>query len=165
MSSSAPIPIPKITNANQLAPIAGSIDADDDGSMVNLVSLVDYILSNKNSLDAEPAPLPASIKKARTPPLKKKWKRLIKKSQSMDDPWAEFHLEDIKTEKAKRHRYHSTKSTWIIDEVEVKMSTEVGKSHFSKPIQNVLTLTVVPCIVVIHFLRYTPLTRPASGYS
>ncbi len=129
--ASQPIAIPKInSNTSQLPPIAGSLD-EDDGSMVNLVSLVDFILQNKDSLDTntgtnknEPPP-PADIKKSRTPPLKKKWKRLIKKSLSMDDPWAEFHLEEVKTERAKRHRYHSTKQTWVIDEVEVKMASEV----------------------------------------
>ncbi|XP_072039957.1 eukaryotic elongation factor 2 kinase-like [Amphiura filiformis] len=123
--SSQPISIPgKVkTNFNSLPPIAGSID-DEDGSMVNLVSLVDFILQNKDTLNTNEPPQPATIKQARTPPLKKKWKRAIKKSLSMDDPWASFHLEDIKTERATRHRYHSTKQTWVIDEVNIKMATE-----------------------------------------
>lgn len=130
--SSQPIAIPstKVTNINSsLPPIAGSVD-DDDGSMVNLVSLVDYLLQNKDTLDTtsphEAPTVPVPIKKARTPPLKKKWKRAIKKSMSMDDPWMEFHLEDFPTERAKRHRYHSTKQTWVIDEVQIKMAKEVS---------------------------------------
>lgn len=33
------------------------------------------------------------------------WKHAIQKAKAMPDPWAEFHLEDIKTESCTRHRY------------------------------------------------------------
>lgn len=35
---------------------------------------------------------------------KEAWKHAIEKAKHMPDPWAEFHLEDIATERATRHR-------------------------------------------------------------
>lgn len=32
------------------------------------------------------------------------WRHAIQKAKQMPDPWAEFHLEDIETEHATRHR-------------------------------------------------------------
>lgn len=32
------------------------------------------------------------------------WKHAIEKAKAMPDPWAEFHLEDIKTESCTRYR-------------------------------------------------------------
>lgn len=37
-------------------------------------------------------------------PLQEAWKHAIQKAKHMPDPWAEFHLEDIATECATRHR-------------------------------------------------------------
>lgn len=36
--------------------------------------------------------------------LQEAWKHAIEKAKHMPDPWAEFHLEDIATERATRHR-------------------------------------------------------------
>lgn len=36
--------------------------------------------------------------------LQEAWKHAIEKAKHMPDPWAEFHLEDIATECATRHR-------------------------------------------------------------
>jgi hypothetical protein len=36
--------------------------------------------------------------------LQEAWKHAIEKAKHMPDPWAEFHLEDIATEHATRHR-------------------------------------------------------------
>lgn len=33
------------------------------------------------------------------------WKHAIEKAKAMPDPWAQFHLEDIKTETCVRYRY------------------------------------------------------------
>ncbi|KAK2097683.1 Eukaryotic elongation factor 2 kinase [Saguinus oedipus] len=42
----------------------------------------------------------------------------------MPDPWAEFHLEDIATERATRHRYNAVTGEWVDDEVLIKMASQ-----------------------------------------
>jgi elongation factor 2 kinase len=37
------------------------------------------------------------------------------------DPWANFDLNGLPTEKATRHRYNAVTKTWTLDEVIVKM--------------------------------------------
>lgn len=37
-------------------------------------------------------------------PSQEAWMHAIEKAKHMPDPWAEFHLEDIATERATRHR-------------------------------------------------------------
>lgn len=49
------------------------------------------------------------------------WIMAIKKAKDLSDPWASFHIEDIKTEFCIRHRYNPHKKTWTMDEVQVKM--------------------------------------------
>ncbi|KAL5019070.1 hypothetical protein ScPMuIL_004792 [Solemya velum] len=49
------------------------------------------------------------------------WLNAIRKARALDDPWAEFHLEELEVEKCTRHRYNALKKTWITDEVNVKM--------------------------------------------
>lgn len=49
------------------------------------------------------------------------WIMAIKKARDLSDPWASFHIEDIKTEFCIRHRYNPHKKTWTKDEVQVKM--------------------------------------------
>lgn len=39
------------------------------------------------------------------------WRHAIQKAKQMPDPWAEFHLEDIETEPAIRHRSVSALAT------------------------------------------------------
>uniref|UniRef100_A0A6Q2XQH3 Eukaryotic elongation factor 2 kinase n=1 Tax=Esox lucius TaxID=8010 RepID=A0A6Q2XQH3_ESOLU len=50
------------------------------------------------------------------------WNRLIEKAKSMPDPWAEFHLEEVKTEPCIRYRYNAIKAEWSQDTVHIKMS-------------------------------------------
>lgn len=55
---------------------------------------------------------------------KEAWKHAIEKAKHMPDPWAEFHLEDIITECATRHRYNAVTRQWLEDEVLVKMASQ-----------------------------------------
>ncbi|KAM6166871.1 eukaryotic elongation factor 2 kinase isoform 2-T2 [Erethizon dorsatum] len=55
---------------------------------------------------------------------KEAWKHAIEKAKHMPDPWAEFHLEDIATERATRHRYNAVTGEWLEDEVLIKMSSQ-----------------------------------------
>ncbi|XP_056390767.1 eukaryotic elongation factor 2 kinase isoform X2 [Hyla sarda] len=52
------------------------------------------------------------------------WKHAIQKAKQMPDPWAEFHLEDIETEHAIRHRYNAVSGQWVQDEVLIKMASQ-----------------------------------------
>lgn len=54
------------------------------------------------------------------------WIMAIKKAKDLLDPWASFHIEDIKTEFCIRHRYNPHKKTWTMDEVQVKMMKKVS---------------------------------------
>lgn len=42
----------------------------------------------------------------------------------MGDPWEKFHLDEYRTESAKRHRFHALKKRWVVDEVLVKMEKQ-----------------------------------------
>ncbi|XP_053327191.1 eukaryotic elongation factor 2 kinase isoform X2 [Spea bombifrons] len=55
---------------------------------------------------------------------KEAWKHAIQKAKQMPDPWAEFHLEDIETEHAVRHRYNAVSGQWVQDEVLIKMASQ-----------------------------------------
>lgn len=55
---------------------------------------------------------------------KETWKHAIEKAKGMPDPWAEFHLEDIATEHATRHRYNAVTGEWLQDEVLIKMASQ-----------------------------------------
>ncbi|XP_072453987.1 eukaryotic elongation factor 2 kinase isoform X3 [Notamacropus eugenii] len=55
---------------------------------------------------------------------KEAWKHAIEKAKHMPDPWAEFHLEDIETECATRHRYNAVTGEWVEDEVLIKMASQ-----------------------------------------
>uniref|UniRef100_A0A2H6N7L7 Uncharacterized protein n=1 Tax=Micrurus carvalhoi TaxID=3147026 RepID=A0A2H6N7L7_9SAUR len=58
------------------------------------------------------------------------WKHAIEKAKHMPDPWAEFHLEDIKMENATRYRYNAVTGEWIEDEVLIKMAAQVRSADF-----------------------------------
>ncbi|XP_062330186.1 eukaryotic elongation factor 2 kinase isoform X2 [Osmerus eperlanus] len=52
------------------------------------------------------------------------WKHAIAKAKAMPDPWAEFHLEEVKTEPCIRYRYSAVKGEWAQDEVHIKMAAQ-----------------------------------------
>jgi len=54
-----------------------------------------------------------------------RWKRAMRQVQTLSDPWAEFNLESLPTERAKRYRYSALKKKWVMDEVSVKMESKV----------------------------------------
>ncbi|XP_071815012.1 eukaryotic elongation factor 2 kinase-like [Apostichopus japonicus] len=65
-----------------------------------------------------------NIKKSKTPPTKKKWKKAVKKSQKVADPWAIYHFDSVPVEMCTRHRYNAVTEKWTTDKVKVKLATE-----------------------------------------
>lgn len=63
------------------------------------------------------------IKKTVTPSLLH-WKLAAKKALNIDDPWAEFHLNELETETANRYRYNTLKQEWLEDIIKVKIAKE-----------------------------------------
>jgi hypothetical protein len=55
------------------------------------------------------------------------WMQAIKKIKQLKDPWERFHILDLPTETAIRHRYHALKKQWVVDKVEVKVERQVNK--------------------------------------
>jgi len=53
------------------------------------------------------------------------WMHAVRKIKHLKDPWERYHILDMPTETATRHRYHPLKKQWVIDKVEVKMEREV----------------------------------------
>ena len=80
-------------------------------------------IANANKQTTEPkAALPRSARG--------NWMRALRKIPNIEDPWKQFHLTDLKTEKAVRHRYNALKKRWIKDDVQVKMESEVSGGIF-----------------------------------
>lgn len=52
------------------------------------------------------------------------WIHALKLIKSLKDPWERFHIVDLESEFAVRHRYHALRKQWITDRVEVKMERE-----------------------------------------
>ncbi|XP_016424914.1 eukaryotic elongation factor 2 kinase isoform X4 [Sinocyclocheilus rhinocerous] len=53
------------------------------------------------------------------------WKHAIEKAKAMPDPWAEFHLEEIETERCTRYRYNAVTGKWAKDDIFIKVSSQV----------------------------------------
>ena len=54
------------------------------------------------------------------------WKRLATKTKNLEDPWAEFHMDDLcREERCMRHMYNPRKKTWRKDEILVRMQDKV----------------------------------------
>lgn len=66
------------------------------------------------------------------------WKKAIKKIHLMKDPWKGFHLEELPTETATRHRYNALKKQWVVDTVSVKIEKEVSYKAVVFSFQNFL---------------------------
>ncbi|XP_008572452.1 PREDICTED: eukaryotic elongation factor 2 kinase isoform X2 [Galeopterus variegatus] len=88
---------------------------DDPRSNQNVSSEVHNYYSNLTKSERSPA---SSFN------FKEAWKHAIEKAKHMPDPWAEFHLEDIATECATRHRYNAVTGEWLEDEVLIKMASQ-----------------------------------------
>ncbi|XP_056325088.1 eukaryotic elongation factor 2 kinase isoform X2 [Danio aesculapii] len=52
------------------------------------------------------------------------WKHAIEKAKAMPDPWAEFHLEEMETERCTRYRYSAVTGEWAKDEIFIKVSSQ-----------------------------------------
>uniref|UniRef100_A0A671SS63 Eukaryotic elongation factor 2 kinase n=1 Tax=Sinocyclocheilus anshuiensis TaxID=1608454 RepID=A0A671SS63_9TELE len=59
------------------------------------------------------------------------WKHAIEKAKAMPDPWAEFHLEEIETERCTRYRYNAVTGKWAKDDIFIKVSAQVFCFLFS----------------------------------
>jgi len=53
------------------------------------------------------------------------WMHAMRKIKHMKDPWEHYHIIDMPSEMATRHRYHPLKKQFVVDKVEVKMEREV----------------------------------------
>uniref|UniRef100_A0A8C6IAK4 Eukaryotic elongation factor 2 kinase n=1 Tax=Mus spicilegus TaxID=10103 RepID=A0A8C6IAK4_MUSSI len=92
---------------------------DDHMSNQNVNSKVQSYYSNLTKTECGSTGSPASSFH-----FKEAWKHAIEKAKHMPDPWAEFHLEDITTEHATRHRYNAVTGEWLKDEVLIKMASQ-----------------------------------------
>nr|BAE22773.1 unnamed protein product [Mus musculus] len=92
---------------------------DDHMSNQNVSSKVQSYYSNLTKTECGSTGSPASSFH-----FKEAWKHAIEKAKHMPDPWAEFHLEDIATEHATRHRYNAVTGEWLKDEVLIKMASQ-----------------------------------------
>ncbi|CAM4707585.1 unnamed protein product [Leuciscus chuanchicus] len=52
------------------------------------------------------------------------WKHAIEKAKAMPDPWAEFHLEEIETDRCTRYRYNAVTGEWAKDDIFIKISSQ-----------------------------------------
>jgi len=57
-------------------------------------------------------------------PAKRNWMKAVDLIKDRGDPWEKFHLERIKSEKGKRHRYNPLTRVWVVDECVIKMDKE-----------------------------------------
>jgi len=62
--------------------------------------------------------------KTKLAPAKKSWIKAMKLIKDRGDPWEKFHLEDMKSEKGRRHRYNPITQAWVVDDCVVKMDKE-----------------------------------------
>ena len=51
----------------------------------------------------------------------KHWMKALNLTKECVDPWEQFHLNELKAEKAVRHHYSALNKTWTTEEVVVKM--------------------------------------------
>ncbi|XP_030195173.1 eukaryotic elongation factor 2 kinase isoform X2 [Gadus morhua] len=138
---------PSQRNASQRVCPASDTDEDDDEDFVlypilgdpkkDIVDYLQNLVVNKQlstSLPkndflykSEAEPLSVSQPKSGTPVsehARAAWKHAIEKAKAMPDPWAEFHLEEKKTELCTRYRYNAVTGEWAQDEVHIKMAAQ-----------------------------------------
>ncbi|XP_041818848.1 eukaryotic elongation factor 2 kinase isoform X2 [Chelmon rostratus] len=78
-----------------------------------------FAFRNETETEAEPRSYKVLSESARDA-----WKHAIEKAKAMPDPWAQFHLEDIKTEPCVRYRYNAITGEWAQDQVHIKMAAQ-----------------------------------------
>ncbi|KAM9336670.1 eukaryotic elongation factor 2 kinase isoform 3-T3 [Symphorus nematophorus] len=85
----------------------------------NSLPKTNFVFKNENETEAEPRSYKVLSEHARDA-----WKHAIEKAKAMPDPWAQFHLEDIKTEPCTRYRYNAITGEWAQDQVHIKMAAQ-----------------------------------------
>ncbi|XP_041670791.1 eukaryotic elongation factor 2 kinase isoform X2 [Cheilinus undulatus] len=85
----------------------------------NSLPKTNFVFKNETETEAEPRSCRVLSQSAR-----EAWKKAIQKAKAMPDPWAQFHLEDIKTEPCIRYRYNAITGEWAQDEVHIKMGAQ-----------------------------------------
>ncbi|XP_073345366.1 eukaryotic elongation factor 2 kinase [Pagrus major] len=78
-----------------------------------------FVFKNETETEAEPQSYKVLSQSARDA-----WKHAIEKAKAMPDPWAQFHLEEIKTEPCIRYRYNAITGQWAQDQVHIKMAAQ-----------------------------------------
>ncbi|XP_030256288.1 eukaryotic elongation factor 2 kinase isoform X5 [Sparus aurata] len=78
-----------------------------------------FVFKNETETEAEPRSYKVLSESARDA-----WKHAIEKAKAMPDPWAQFHLEEIKTEPCIRYRYNAITGEWAQDQVHIKMAAQ-----------------------------------------
>ncbi len=86
-------------------------------------------LSNTNLLKLAEKPEPPVTPKRTRMQLRNLWKKAIRKSRSIEDPWEQFHIGDLPCENVIRHRYSALKRRWVKDHCQVKMEKDVSIQH------------------------------------
>ncbi|XP_070846735.1 eukaryotic elongation factor 2 kinase isoform X1 [Chaetodon trifascialis] len=90
-----------------------------DTRQSNSLPKSNFMFRNEPETEAEPRSYKVLSESARDA-----WKHAIEKAKAMPDPWAQFHLEDIKTEPCVRYRYNAITGEWAQDQVHVKMAAQ-----------------------------------------
>ncbi|XP_034427170.1 eukaryotic elongation factor 2 kinase isoform X2 [Hippoglossus hippoglossus] len=78
-----------------------------------------FMYKNETETVAEPRSYKVLSQSARDA-----WKHAIEKAKAMPDPWAQFHLEEIETERCIRYRYNAITGEWAQDQIHIKMATQ-----------------------------------------
>ena len=100
-----------------------SINESDDGPI--MIAEVNPIFSVAMQLKRRMSgPNITPLPKVAQTRAKKNWKIALKGLTEREDPWAQFHWEEIPTEKAVRYRYNPLTRKWREEEVVVKMEDE-----------------------------------------
>jgi len=55
---------------------------------------------------------------------KRRWLRAVKLIKDRGDPWEKFHLDKIKTQRARRHRYNPLTKAWVVDDCVIKLDRD-----------------------------------------
>ncbi|KAM6963862.1 eukaryotic elongation factor 2 kinase isoform 2-T3 [Tautogolabrus adspersus] len=85
----------------------------------NSLPKTNFVFKNESETVEEPRSYKVLSQSARDA-----WKHAIEKAKAMPDPWAQFHLEEIKTEPCIRYRYNAITGEWAQDQVHIKMGAQ-----------------------------------------
>jgi len=64
------------------------------------------------------------VNKKKVSKAKKMWSRAVCLNKHKGDPWEIFHIDEIKAEKGKRHRFNTVSQEWVVDDCVVKLDTQ-----------------------------------------